>query len=219
MKPVFRRAAAGLVAVLLLAGCGPKAQDDDDVQIIEDEKEQVYILPDGTTVRGGRAAWVRDVKDRLKLGQVDKFMITPDMISNVFGDAFIVPDVPDRFHFLGYTMTANKAANFRMARATWVDPDMREVIFVETSGAFTDPTNDVFVIQEPWCYVPQDQVVKDANGHVITVERKIPWAELTCSASIAYHGVAIAVKSINVPEAEVETLWRSFVESTSAGSN
>lgn len=208
MGRVARIAAAGLVLVLVLIGCGSQQPDDRQT---EDKSEEVYIFPDGTEVRGDAAAWVRDVKDQFKLGQVDVKTITPEMITGVFGDAFATPQVPERFHLLGYTMTHNPEADFRIAQAAWVHPDGHEVVLVTAAGQFSTDGDGAFVEVEPMCYEPKDQVIKDANGQVTAVERKIPWSQLECAAAVSLNGVRIAVRTVNVPKDEAVVMLNEFL--------
>jgi len=112
MKPAFRRAAAGLVVVLLLAGCGPQAQDEDDVQIIEDDKEQVYIFPDGTEVVGAQAEWTEQV--------VRRFASSPTIWkeTQVKTDGFLqYVSIPKGFHL------AKALTNGEVTRAIYVNPE------------------------------------------------------------------------------------------------
>lgn len=202
---------AGVVALmlfLLVAGCGPQKSDDAETK---DKEEEVYIFPDGLEVRGDAAAWVQKVKQQFKLGQVDVKTITPEMIAGVFGDAFATPQVPERFHILGYTMTHNPEADFRIAQAAWVHPDGREVVLVTAAGQFSTDGDGAFVEVEPMCYEPKDQVIKDENGQVTAVERKIPWSQLECAAEVSLNGVDIAVRTVNVPKDEAVAMLDAFI--------
>lgn len=205
MRRVARFLAVGLALALVLTGCGPQQPDDQQTD------EEVYIFPDGTEVRGKAAAWVQKVKQEFKLGQVDVKTITPEMIAGVFGDAFATPQVPERFHLLGYTMTHNPEADFRLAQAAWVHPDGHEVVLVTASGQFSTDGDGAFVELEPMCYEPQDQVIKDENGQVTAVERKIPWSQLECAAEVSLNEVDIAVRTVNVPKDEAVAMLDAFI--------
>jgi len=203
---VSRLAAAVLALALVLTGCGPQQPDD------QQDDEEVYIFPDGTEVRGEAAAWVQDVKREFQFGQVDVKTITPEMIANVFGDTFVTPKVPERFRLLGYQLTYSDKADFRMADAAWVNPGQREVILVTASDVPGGPDgNGAFVKLEPMCYEPEDQVIKDANGQVTGVIRKIPWSQLECLAEVSLNGVDIQVRTVNVPADEAVTMLDAFI--------
>ncbi|HEY8425535.1 MAG TPA: hypothetical protein VIK73_05925 [Limnochordales bacterium] len=96
--------AAGLALALVLAGCGPQAQDEDDVQIIEDEKEQVYIFPDGTEVTGEAAAWLHSLEFPEAFWDLRHEHMSQDFdaFKEWVGDIRWVPsELPDDFRFLG----------------------------------------------------------------------------------------------------------------------
>ncbi|EKP94047.1 hypothetical protein [Thermaerobacter subterraneus] len=104
------------VAVFLVAGCGPQAQDTEDVQIVEDEKDQVYIFPDGTQVVGTQAEWIKEV--------VQFFASSPTTWEEV--------DVKEKeIGFLKYVSVpsgfrlAKAITNGQVTRAIYVNPEQQ----------------------------------------------------------------------------------------------
>ena len=139
MKKAARRTLAAVLAVFLLAGCGPQAQDDDDVQIIEDEKEQVYIFPDGTKIRGQAGEWtlqaVRDI-----MAQEPEHLWEPASVQEI-KDELAYPEhdasiptprhLPQGFHLTAGFIDAHPTV--QAARVIWVSPHSKEAVVADVT--------------------------------------------------------------------------------------
>ena len=121
------------VALFLLAGCGPQAQDTEDVQVIEDEEEQVYIFPDGTVVRGEAAAWLRSLEFP------EAFWDLRHESQNQDFDAFVdwagdIPWIPTKlsgeFHFLSIVASGPNYGPHQR-RIVFAAPERRELFVAD----------------------------------------------------------------------------------------
>ena len=185
MKKAVRRTLAAVLAVFLLAGCGPQAQDEDNVQIIEDEKEQVYIFPDGTIARGGDAEWMKEAVARLY--PTENFRsVSAEEAQHILGTTIVLPDLPGRFHLVGFASGgSNEAAS---VKTYWAAPESKE--WLEVAIRRTDTNMKHF--ETPWC----DEGTEVEGKKISDV---FPWARQRCTSTIEIPGWYVHLWMLNVP--------------------
>lgn len=203
MKHVRWLAVAGLVAALLLAGCGSQAQDEDDVQIIEDEKEQVYILPDGTVVHGEEASWLQNVVAQLY--PADGFKPTNvEEIRRLLGEHFVQPTLPSRFRLVGYASNGNDLA--RVVSTYWAAPSSKEWIVLSIQNTGTN----VRYVGEPLC----DEELLERPG--TKVSDLYPWASQICVADVDIPGWRAHLWMVNVKASDASMITESLGQAFTA---
>lgn len=197
MKKAARRTFAAVLAVFLLAGCGPQAQDDDDVQIIEDEKEQVYIFPDGTMVRGEEASWLKNAVSQLYPGEG----VTPsneEDAHRLLGEYFVQPTLPSRFRLVGYASSENESV--RVVSTYWAAPSSKEwiVLSIRNTGS------NVLFAEEPLC---DDELLE---GPGTKVSDLYPWASQICVADVDIPGWRAHLWMLNVSTDDASIITASL---------
>ena len=201
MKQARRLAVAGLVATLLLAGCGPQAQGENDAQIIENEQETVYIFPDGTQVRGEEARWMKQTLARLYPPERmnGRRMVNEEAVRSALGEQvvqFTHPATPSRFHFVGYTLA--EINGIVSVSAYWGSPASKEWIAINVQKMDGQTQHFTSPICEDWS--------ESEGSKAIDVP---PGGNYGCFAEVIVPGWYVHLWMKNVPETDAISIASS----------
>lgn len=200
-KRLLGLVAAGLALALVLAGCGPQAKDEDDVQVIEDDDEQVYIFPDGTQVGGEEARWMKQTLARLYPPERmnGRRMVNEEAVRSALGEQFVQfthPATPSRFHFVGYTL-AEINGNVSVS-AYWASPESKEWIAINVQKMDGQTQHFTSPICEDWS--------ESEGSKAIDVP---PGGNYGCFAEVIVPGWYVHLWMKNVPETDAISIASS----------
>jgi len=185
----LRLAAIGLVLALALTGCGPQQPEED-----QQAEEEVYIFPDGTTVTGEAAAWLREVA--AKLYPTDGFEPGDEQDARrLLGEHFVQPNVPPRFHLVGYAYSEDEQN--RVVKTYWAAPESKEWLEVAIRNKPTDIKHFGRVLCDNG--TEGDDSISDLY----------PWATHRCMADVEIPGWLVHLWMLNVPENDADAIAAS----------
>lgn len=197
MKPAFRRAAAGLVVVLLLAGCGPQAQDEDNLRINndEDEEEQVYIFPDGTVVHGDESKWVKDVEAFLSRWIKEPVWSPVESSKGIRSKVEAgMAKISDGFIYLGTWLTSRPDEQ----KTIWLNPDSRQLLQLTTwqESSPSAPTNTT----------PSKPICSQGDEALKFVPDMPEWIQTVCTSDFTHDGMRVQLFVVNVSETDTSKI-------------
>ncbi|PZN08768.1 MAG: hypothetical protein DIU69_09585 [Bacillota bacterium] len=192
-KRLLGLVAAGLAVALVLAGCGARSEDDTSREN-RDDSEEVYIFPDGTTVTGEAAAWLREAT--AKLYPTDGYKPVDEQEAHrLLGEHFVQPNVPPRFRLVGYAHTEDEQV--RIVKTYWAAPESKEWLEV----ALQNKPTDIRYFGKPLC---DDGT--EGDGKISDI---YPWASHRCMAEVEIPGWYAHLWMLNVPENDAAAIATS----------
>lgn len=196
MRRVARFLAVGLVLALALAGYS--------LQQAFGQSRPVYTLPDGTKVRGEAAEWLYSI-----IGNGEALASTDEGPRLLFGDRFVLPDMPDRFHVVGYWAVKRVRSSpgrpgvrqtIKAAGVAWAAPETKEWVTV-SFAADPDPPSPTPYVESPYC--------SDRNDANEKISKARPWASHECRATIILPNLWVNFWMVNVPEGDAKSVVES----------